>query len=146
MRLVARVVDARDHLLDAVALARHLADDHVVLVVSGDGDDEVGRARDACALEDEELGRVTDDRGVLELLLEVVEPVAPLLDDRHLVPDAAQRARDVRADLAAAGDEDEHQEAAAGARSGLTEQDLTASVSTSIAVDVGQTVRRPSVA
>ena len=146
VRLVARVVDARDHLRDAVVLARHLADDHVVLVVSRDGDDEVRRPRDPGPLEHEDLGRVADDRGVLELLLEVGEAVAPLLDDRHLVADPAQRARDVRADLAAAGDEDEHQDAAAGARSGLTAHDFTASDSTSIAVDVGDTVRRPRVA
>ena len=83
---------------------------------------------------------------MLELLLELGEAVAPLLDDRHLVADPAQGARDVRADLAAAGDEDEHHDAAAGARSGLAEQDLTASVSTSIAVDVGDMVRKPRVA
>jgi hypothetical protein len=37
-------------------------------------------------------------------------------------------------------------DAAAGARAGLTTQDLTASESTSIAVEVGDTVRSPSVA
>ena len=36
VRLVARVVHARDHLLDAVLLARDLADHDVVLVVAGD--------------------------------------------------------------------------------------------------------------
>ena len=146
MRLVSRVVHAGDHLLGAVALARHLADDHVVLVVARDCDHEVGRPGDARALEDEELSRVADDRGMLELLLELGEPVAPLLDDRHLVAHATERTREVRADLAGACDEDEHQEAAAGARTGLTAQDLTASDSTSIAFEVGQTVRRPSVA
>ena len=81
VRLVARVVYARDHLCDAVALASHLADDHVVLVVPGHGDDEVRRPRDPGPLEDEDLGRVADDRRVLELLLEPREAVAPLLDD-----------------------------------------------------------------
>ena len=47
VRLVARIVDAGDHLLDAVALARELADDDVVLVVARDRDDDVGRALDA---------------------------------------------------------------------------------------------------
>ena len=60
VRLVARVVDARDHLRDAVLLPGDLADDHVVLVVAGDRDDEVRRARDAGPLEHEDLGRVAD--------------------------------------------------------------------------------------
>ena len=59
---------------------------------------------------------------------------------------AQQRAREVRADLAAACDEDEHLAGGRRAAGGRTSQDLTASVSTSIAFEVGQTVRRPSVA
>ena len=43
VRLVARIVDARDHVVDAVALAGELADDDVVLVVAGRRD-ERGRA------------------------------------------------------------------------------------------------------
>jgi len=82
---------------------------------------------------------------VLELFFERFPVIAALLHDRHLVASAKKRSREVRADLAAARDEDEHQEAAAGARSGLTEQDFTASVTTSIAVEVGDTVRRPRV-
>ena len=58
VRLVARVVDARDRRLDAVAVAGELADDDVVLVVAGDRDDDVGRPLDAGALEHEQLGRV----------------------------------------------------------------------------------------
>ena len=69
---------------------------------------EVGRPLDAGALEHEELGRVAADHLVLELGLELVEPVRLLLDQRHLVPGAEQRARQVRADLAAACDEDVH--------------------------------------
>ena len=65
-------------------LTGHLADDHVVLVVSGDRDHEVGDA-DTRPLEDEELSRVTDDRSVLEVFFEVHEAHAVLLDDRHLV-------------------------------------------------------------
>ena len=45
--LVARVVHARDDLRHAVALAGELADDQVVLVVAGDREDELRRARDA---------------------------------------------------------------------------------------------------
>ena len=139
VRLVARVVDARDHVADAVALARELADDDVVLVVAGRGDEQVGRALDAGALEHEELGRVAADHLVLELGLELVEPVRPLLDQRHLVAGAQQRAREVRADLAAACDQDVHQ---TGASSALR----TALTSVSIAADVGQTIRIPRVA
>ena len=67
--VVARVVDARDHALDAVALARDLAHDDVVLVVAGHRHDELG-ALDAAALEHHELGRVAVLGDVLELLLE----------------------------------------------------------------------------
>ena len=48
--VVAGIVDARDHALDAVALARDLAHDDVVLVVAGHGHDQLG-ALDAAALE-----------------------------------------------------------------------------------------------
>ena len=89
MRLVARVVDARDHLLDAVLLLRELADDHVVLVVARQREHDVGRPRDAGALEHEELGRVAALHLVLELVLEPLEAVAALLDQRHLVPERA---------------------------------------------------------
>ena len=94
VRLVARVVDARDHLRDAVLLACELADDDVVLVVAGDREHEVGRPLDAGALEHEELGRVAVLHLVLELLLEPLEAVAALLDQRHLVAHASSvRAR-----------------------------------------------------
>ena len=109
MRLVARVVHARDHLRDAVLLARDLADDHVVLVVAGEREHDVGRPRDPRPLEDEELGRVAALHLVLELVLERLEAVALLLDQRHLVAEPEQRAGDVRADLAAAGDDGVHQ-------------------------------------
>ena len=46
VRLVARVVDARDHLLHAVPLARELGDDEVVLVVAGHRHHDVRRPRD----------------------------------------------------------------------------------------------------
>jgi AcrR family transcriptional regulator len=89
-------------------LPRHLADDDVVFVVACDRDDEVGRPRDAGALQDEELGGVTELRAVLELLLQALEAVAPLLDQRHLVTEVENAPRQVRADLSAAGDEDVH--------------------------------------
>ena len=69
---------------------------------------EVGRPLDAGALEHEQLGRVAADHLVLELRLELVEPVRLLLDQRHLVAGAEQRPHQVRADLAAAGDQDVH--------------------------------------
>ena len=108
VRLVARVVDARDRRLDAVAVARELADDDVVLVVAGHRDDDVGRALDPGALEHEELGRVAAVHLVLELGLELVEACRALLDQRHLVAVADQRPRQVRADLAAACDQEVH--------------------------------------
>ena len=80
----------------------------VVLVVAGDRDDDVGRALDAGALEHEELGRVALVHLVLELGLEHVVARVALLDQRHLVPGADQRAREVRADLPAACDQEEH--------------------------------------
>ena len=76
---------------------------------------------------------------MLELGLELVEPVRPLLDQRHLVSGAQQRTGEVRADLAAACDQDVHQ---TGTSSALR----TALTSVSIAADVGQTMRRPRVA
>ena len=67
--VVAGVVDARDHALDAVVLARDLAHDDVVLVVAGHGHDQLGTL-DAAALEHHQLGRVAVLGDVLELLLE----------------------------------------------------------------------------
>ena len=96
VRLVARIVDARDHLLDAVLLARELADDQVVLVVAGQRRHDVRRPRDPGALEHEDLGRVAEQRLVLELLLEPLEAVAPLLDQRHLVLAVLERASRAR--------------------------------------------------
>ena len=141
MRLVARIVDARDHLRHAVLLLRELADHHVVLVVAGEREHDVRRPRDAGALEHEELGRVAALHLMLELLLEPLEAIAALLDQRHLVAEADERPRDVGADLAAAGDDHVHQAGTCG-----TAQARTASPSMSIAVFVGQTVRRPRAA
>ena len=143
MLLVARIVDARDHLGDAVLLLRDLADDDVVLVVAGDPEDEVGRPRDPGALEYVDLGRVALLHLVLQLTFELLEAVLALLDHGHLVTHADQRSRQVRADLPASRDQDVHQ-LATGAR--FTSQERTASVSTEIAVDVGDTVRSPRVA
>ena len=105
--LVARVVDAGDRALDAVAVARDLADDDVVLVVAGDRHDEA-RATHAAALEDVQLGRVAVLHDVLELLLERVVAIGTLLDHRHLVPHREQVLGEVAADLAAARDQDVH--------------------------------------
>ena len=77
------------------------------------------RPLDAGALEHEELGRVAVDDDVLELVLEPLEAVAALLDERHLVAGAQQAAREVRADLPAACDQDVHQAVvASGIRAG----------------------------
>ncbi len=142
VHLVARVVDARDHLLDAVALAGELADDDVVLVVAGHRDHDARGPLDAGPLEHEDLGRVPVHDDVLELVLKPLEPVAPLLDQRHLVPDTKQAASEVRADLAPACDQDVHRGQASFTGWG-TSHARTASVSRSIAFEVGQTVRMP---
>ena len=109
MDLVAGVVDPRDHLRDAVLLARELADDQVVLVVAGERRDDVGRAGDPGPLEHVDLGRVSQDHMVLELLLQPLEPVAALLDQRHLVAAVLdEHAGEVRADLPTACDQEIH--------------------------------------
>ena len=141
--LVARVVDARDHLRHAVALRRDLADDQVVLVVARDAEHELGRTADPGALEHVQLGRVAEQDLMLELVLELVEPVRPLLDQGHLVPHLQQRAGDVGADLAAACDDRIHQALASWAS---FDSLRTAVVRAEIAVCVGQIVRMPRAA
>ena len=89
MLLVAGIVDARDHLRHAVALARDLRDDEVVLVVARDREHEIGRAADPGALEHVDLRRVAAHRDRTELGLELLEALALLLDERHLVPACA---------------------------------------------------------
>ena len=135
---VARVVDARDRVLDEVLLLRDLGDQHVVLVVARDGDDHVG-AHDAGALQHPQLGCVAVLDRVLELLLDRQVAVAVGLDQRDLVALADQLAGEVPAHLAGAGDDDVHQPASSGDR----RSPITASVSMSIATWVGQTVCRP---
>src|SRR5439155_917033 len=68
----------------------------------------VRRPRDPGLLEHEQLGRVPELDLVLELLLQHLEAIGALLDHRHLVPLADQAARQVGADLAAAGDDQVH--------------------------------------
>ena len=131
--LVPRVVDACDHLRHLVAVLRDLGDHDVVLVVPGDREHDVGRPGDPGALEDVDLGRVTGEDHRPELGLELLEPVAPLLDQRHLVPHREERARDARADLPAACHDRVHQTT-------LASVERTTSVSVAIAVCVGHTV------
>ena len=106
--LVPGVVDARDHLRDPVALLGDLRDDDVVLVVPGDGEHDLRRPRDPGPLEDVDLGRVAEQRHRPELGLELLEPVASLLDERHLVPHPQERAGHVRSDLASPCDDRVH--------------------------------------
>ena len=117
---------------------RELADDQVVLVVARDREDELRRARDPGQLEHVQLGRVAEQHLVLELLLQLLEAVRPLLDERHLVSHPEQRARDVRAHLAAAGDDRVHQRLAPGADARRRAREM--------AVFVGQTVCIPRAA
>src|SRR4051812_4366206 len=126
---VARVVDAGDDALAEVLLARDLADQQVVLVVAGDGDDQVG-ALDPGALEDPQLGGVAVLDRVLELLLDRQVATTVVLDQRDLVALADQLAGEVPADLAASGDDDVHQTS-------------KTSLNSAIAACVGQIVWRP---
>ena len=141
MLLVARIVDARDHLRHAVALACDLADDQVVLVVARDAEDELGWTADPRELEHVQLGCVAEQHLVLELLLELLETVGALFDQRHLVPHGEHGARNVRTDLAAARDDGVHQAVAPS-----FDSFFTAAVSAEIAVCVGQIVRMPRAA
>src|SRR5207248_1470562 len=147
MRLVARVVHACDHLRHAVLLARDLADDHVVLVVAGEREHDIGRAGDPGALEHEELGCVAALHLVLELVLKLLEAVAPLLDQRHLMSEPEEGTGDVRADLAAACDDYVNQPTTSSAASDAAVDGIAhvrvASISRSMATLVGHTVLRP---
>ena len=142
VRLVARVVDARDHLRHLVAVLCDLRDDDVVLVVARHGEDELGRARDPGALENVDLGRVAEECDGAELGLEMLEPVTALLEEGHLVAHPEERARDALADLASSGDDRVHQDDPP-AVTGVGSELRTTSVRVAIAVCVGQTVRRP---
>src|SRR3954453_2367843 len=104
---VARVVAARDHAVDAVLLARDLADKDVVLVVAGHRDHEVS-ALDPGALEHPQLRAVAVLNRVLELLLDRPEAVAVVLDHGQPVALADQLASQVPADLAGADDDHVH--------------------------------------
>ncbi len=134
MRLVPGVVHARDDLGDAVVLARELADDQVVLVVPGDGDDDVGRALDARVLEHRELGAVAGLGAMAELLVEGEIAVAALLHDHDLVPELEQLPRHARAHLAPADDDDE----AHG-----SDPSSASAARASIALVVGETTSNP---
>src|SRR6185295_8765478 len=91
--------------LAEVLLLGDLADQQVVLVVAGDGHDEVG-ALDARALEHPQLGGVAVLDGVLELLLDGQIAAPVLLDAGDLMALLQQLAREVPADLPRAGDDD----------------------------------------
>src|SRR5829696_1783618 len=133
VREVARVVAAGDDPLAEVLLLGDLADEEVVLVVPGDGDDQVC-ALDARALEHPQLRRVAVLDRVLELLLDRQVAAPVLLDHRHLVAAFEQLAREVPADLARTGDDHvqtRHQASSA------------AFSSCSIAICVGQIVCTP---
>ena len=82
------------------------------------------------ALEHVDLGRVAVQDQVARTPPRAARSGRALLDQRHLVAHRDERARDVRADLAAAGDDHVHQRARLGA--GIAAR--TASASTAIAV------------
>ena len=104
---VARVVDAGDDPVDRVLLARHLADQHVVLVVAGDRDHHVGTL-DSGSLEHPQLGGVAVDDVVLELLLDRQVAASVRLDHRHLMVLFEKLAGQVPTDLPRSDDDDVH--------------------------------------
>ena len=104
--------------------------------------DEVGRTRDPGALEHVDLGRVAEQHLVPELLLELLVAVRPLLDERHLVAHvSSERATFAPTLPPPATIAYVHQLLTVRARP--RRRTRTASVSTEIAVCVGQTVCRP---
>ena len=132
------------HLATPYFSLRDLAHDHVVLVVAGHRDHEVG-ALDAGPLEHEELGGVAVADDVLEPLLEPGVALAVVLEQRHLVAHLEQRARKVRAHLAATRDQDVHAALPPrlyAARPGFSQMAWKA---VSITAEVAHTVCRPSV-
>ncbi len=135
VHLVARVVDPGDDLRHAVLLAGELGDDHVVLVVAGHRDDDVGRAGDAGRLKHVELGAVAVDDAVAELVLEHVGPRPLGLDHGHLVRLGDERACEVGAHLPAADDDREHHVAARALRAQR--------VRPSIAIFTGEITSKP---
>ena len=92
---------------------------------------------DPGSLEHRDLGGIAADHGWAELLLESCEAVGPLLDERDLVAEVDERARHVRPDLPAAGDDRVHQALAFGVAA------CTVANSSEIAVWVGQTMVIP---
>src|SRR5918995_5452476 len=95
---VPRVINPRDDPVHQVLLLRHLADQHVVLVVAGHRDHHVG-ARDPSPLQHPQLRGVPVLHAVLELLLHRQVAVAVVLDQGHLVPLVDQLPRQVPPDL-----------------------------------------------
>src|SRR5439155_18795838 len=110
---VPRVVAARDDPLDPVLLAGDLADQQVVLVVTGDGDQHLA-ALDTGALHHPELRAVAVLRLMLELLLDRGKARRVRLDQRDLVTLRTKLAPEVEADLAGADDDHVHQETPTG--------------------------------
>ncbi len=131
---VAGVVDAGHDPLDLVLVARHLADEDVVLVVAGDRDHEVG-ALDAGALEHPQLAGVAVLHGVLELLLDHQVAAAVVLQQGHLVALVDQLPCQVPADLPGPGDDHVHER--------LLMSRPRPPPACSIATAVGQIVWRP---
>src|SRR3954452_2563126 len=105
--LVPWVVQTGDRLLDHVLLLDELADQHVVLVVAGDGDHQV-RPRYARTLQDPQLRGVPVLDVVLELLLDRHVAIAVVLDQRHLMPLVQELTRQVPPDLPGSDDQYVH--------------------------------------
>src|SRR5262245_16345694 len=142
VRPVPGVVDPRDDPVDQVLLLRHLADQHVVLVVAGHRDHQVG-ARDPGALQNPELRRIPVLDVVLELLLDGQVAVPVVLDHGHLVSLVEQLPGQVPPHLPGPGDDDVFPLSHRSAGYLVPAASRTSASSISIATLVGQTVFTP---
>ena len=103
----ARVVDARDDVLDAVLLARDASREDVGVVTAGDGGEGVGVV-DAGGPQGVAVEADSLDGVALEAGAETPERGLVLVDDGHLVPGTLDGPGEGRADTAAAHDHEVH--------------------------------------
>ena len=104
---ILRVVDARDAACLRLALGDQ-ANDQVVFVVARIGDNDIGSAQ-ARSVEDHRVATVTDDGDVaFHHRCEHLRLARHLLDDDDFLFLGEQSAREIRPDLPAANDQNEH--------------------------------------
>src|SRR4051812_21342936 len=105
--LVLRVVHPRDRARHVEVVFRHLADDEIVLVVAGDGRDDVRPVRPRLA-EVLALAAVVRDHDGPDLVRDLRRARGILLEEDDLVARLDELFGEVEADLSSADDEHEH--------------------------------------